>query len=190
MNSTASRPKKSPSSKAKATNRKGAKTQRPRSSLRASESLRFKETLRPGIERDTPLMPEAIAESVCAEAGQFLDEEMPARYVAWLAAKAERCYSARHRHFYKLMRGSGNAPRDWLYVFMRHWLANLLGLERPDLYRCLPPEFGNGRKLPHGRHPRIHRQGFIPNLLPNARSWNAARVTRHFRWAWLASRKN
>jgi hypothetical protein len=73
---------------------------------------------------------------------------------------------------------------------MRHWLAALLGLERADLHQCLPVEFGNGRKLPHGLHPRINRRGSIPDLLPNPRAWDAARVTRNHRWAWLASSGN
>ena len=58
-----------------------------------------------------------------------------------------------HDHFRKLMRGRGNAPRDWLYAFMRHWLAALLDLERPDLYQCLPEDFNLGHRLPPGRHP-------------------------------------
>jgi len=83
------------------------------------------------------------------------------------------------------MRGRGNAPRDWVYVFMRHWLASFLHLERPDLIRCLPVDFSNGKRLPSGTHPRINRVGSIPHLLPASRDWEASRVTRHHRWAWL-----
>ena len=75
-------------------------------------------------------------------------------------------------------------------VFMRHWLNSLLGLERPDLHRCRPMEFSDGRQLPPGLHPRINRRGFIRDLLPNPRAWDAAQVTRHFRWAWLTALDN
>jgi hypothetical protein len=144
----------------------------------------FRATLRPGLERDTQLMPRLIAETVCGEVSRFLEVELPARYAVWLEAKAERCYAGRRR-FFKLMRGRGNAPRDWLHVFMRHWLASFLHLERPDLCRCLPVAFGNGERLPPGPHPRINRVGWIPHLLPAPRGWETSRVTRHHRWTWL-----
>lgn len=174
-NPLATRRKKSPSSKARG--------------KRAEDAAWLRATLRAGLERDTLLMPWVIADSVCGEVSRFLGVELPDRYVDWLDAKAERCYAG-HRHFYKLMRGSGNAPRDWLYVFMRHWLDSMLKLERPDLRRCLPREFGNGHRLPDGTHPREDRRGFIRDLLPAPRPWDAARVTRHFRWSWLAGLEN
>lgn len=152
---------------------------------RATSSSQFKENLRPGFERDTQLMPWLIAESVCDEVARFLDVELPARYVVWLDAKAERCYSTR-RHFYKLMRGKGNRGRDWLYCFMRHWLASLLKLERLDLYHCLPENFGNGRRLPPGTHPRIPRRSFVARL-PSPRKWDERRVLQNHRWHWAAA---
>jgi hypothetical protein len=139
---------------------------------------------RPGLEQDTQLMPWLIAETVCEEVSQFLDVELPARYAVWLDAKAELCYGG-HRHFRKLMRGRGNAPRDWLYVFMRHWLASILHLERPDLCRCLPVEFCCGKRLQRGTHPRINRAGSIRNFLPAPCAWDDSRVIRHHTWAWL-----
>ena len=150
-------------------------------------------SLRPGLERDTQLMPWLIADTVCSEVSRFLGVEIPARYSDWLDAKAERCY-ANHRHFRTLMRGRGNAPRDWLYAFMRHWLAAWLDLERPDLYlerpdlyQCLPEDFNLGHRLPPGRHPLIRRKGFVLTLLPKPRPWDARRVLEHRRWAWLGS---
>jgi hypothetical protein len=146
----------------------------------------FRASLRPGLERDTQLMPWLIADTVCGEVSRFLGVEIPARYSDWLDARAERCY-ANHRHFRKLMRGRGNAPRDWLYAFMRHWLAAWLDLERPDLYQCLPEDFNLGHRLPPGRHPLIRRKGCVPTLLPKPRPWDARRVLGHRRWAWLES---
>ena len=68
---------------------------------------------------------------------------------------------------------------------MRHWLAALLDLERPDLYQCLPEDFDLGHRLPPGQYPRIRRKGFVPTLLPKPRPWDAHRVLEHRRWAWL-----
>jgi hypothetical protein len=160
-----------------------ARSEVARRTLSRAEARALRLSLPEGIERDTFLMPRAIAESVCAEASRFLDEEFPARYADWLVIKAHRCYSA-HRHFYKLMQARGNVARDRLYMFMRHWLASFLHLERPDLFYCLPITFGDGRRLPPGTHPRIHRNGFHAPL-PKPRDWNEQRVYRHFRWTWL-----
>jgi hypothetical protein len=131
-------------------------------------------------------MPWLIADTVCGEVACFLGVEIPARYSDWLDAKAARCY-ARHDHFRKLMSGRGNAPRDWLYAFMRHWLAALLDLERPDLYQCLPEDFNLGHRLPPGQHPLIRRKGGVPALLPKPRRWEVRRVLGHRRWVWLGS---
>jgi hypothetical protein len=149
-----------------------------------SEFRAWRLSLPAGMERDTLLMPDAIAESVCAEVSRFLDVPLPARYAVWLEAKAHRCYSA-HRHFYQLMQAGGNVARDRLYMFMRHWLASLLHLERPDLSHCLPVTFGDGKRLPPGNHPRINRVVSYSRWLPAPRDWQPSRVTRHHRWAWL-----
>ncbi len=79
-------------------------------------------------------MPWLIAESVCAEVSRFLGLALPPRYAVWIEARAEVSYT-RFVHFRQLMRGRGNAPHDWFRAFMRHWLASLLGVERPDLFR-------------------------------------------------------
>lgn len=139
---------------------------------------------RPGLERDTQLMPWLMADTVCGEVARFLDVEIPARYSDWLEAKAEHCY-ARNDHFRKLMRGRGNAPRDRLRVFMRHWLAALLGTERPDLYECLPDTFALGHPLPSPRRPRRRWRG-DGRPLHTARDWNPQRVLQHRQWRWLS----
>ena len=146
----------------------------------------FRLTLRPGLERDTQLMPWLIAESVCAEGSRYLGIELPARYAAWLEIRAEVSY-ARFSHFRKLMRGRGDAPRGWLRTYMRHWLAGLLGVERPDLYECLPESFALGHPLPPAVHPRRRWHGNRRPLHP-PRDWNPQRVIEHRRWRWLAKR--
>lgn len=157
-----------------------------RSAKRAAESA-FLDTLRPGLERDTQLMPWLIAETVCGELSRFLGVEIPARYAAWIEARAEFCY-AKGGHFRKLMRGRGNAPRDWLRGFMRHWLAGLLGEERPDLYECLPADFALGHSLPvPGPNPRRRWRG-DGRPLHAPRDWNPKLIAEHRHWRWLAER--
>jgi hypothetical protein len=146
----------------------------------------FRLTLRPGLERDTSLMPWLIAESVCTEAARFLGVEIPARYAAWIEARAEINY-AKRGHFQKLMRGRGDGPRAWLRVYMRHWLAGLLGLERPDLYEWLPDTFALGHPLPPPVHPRRRWHGHGKPLHP-ATDWNPRRVLEHRHWRWLVQR--
>jgi hypothetical protein len=142
-------------------------------------------SFRPGLERDTDLLPWLIAESVCQEVSRFLEVELPARYAVWLEAKAEICYAG-HRRFRKLMRDRGNAPREWLCAFMRHWLGSILQLERPDLCRLLPPGFAYGETLPRETLRAAGTGGRLRPYPPPARAWDPARVTWHRRWAWLA----
>jgi hypothetical protein len=106
-----------------------------------------KDSERPGISRDTAIMPWIVADKICEEAANYLHSPVPLRYKEHLDAKAERCY-ARHRQFRKLIRARGNAGRDSLYSFMRHWLYALLHKNHPDLARRLPESFAVGRPLP------------------------------------------
>lgn len=93
------------------------------------------------------LWPEVIAEIVVAEASRFLDAELPADFVERLAAKAHYLYP-RHRQFHKLLNDAGNRGRDALYMFMRHWTAGGLKRERWSLFKRLPWEYAQGRRLP------------------------------------------
>ena len=118
----------------------------------------FLAALRPGIERQTELMPWLIADSVLGEASHWLHTELPPEWADWLDARAERCF-ARHGQFQRLIsaRGnSGDAGRDNLYKFMRHWLASRLARARPALYRRLPAAFSLGIPLPQPPAP-AHR---------------------------------
>ena len=137
------------------------------------------------IEHDTPIVPHAVASAVWEEAGAWLGEELPREWRARLMERAEAVYASNARVSRRL-RGPDNSGRDWLWTFMRHWLAALLDLERPDLYQCLPEDFNLGHRLPPGQHPLIRRKGFVPTLLPKPRPWNARRVLQHRRWAWLS----
>ena len=92
-------------------------------------------------------MPDAIAESVVSEAGCFLNAELPASFAERLAAKAHHLYP-RHAHFKKMLNRPGNAGRNNLYMYMRHWTAGWLKRERYALYKRLPWSFDNGQPLP------------------------------------------
>src|SRR5437867_345099 len=100
------------------------------------------------IETDTPIIPRAVAEAVWEEANVWLDEELSRQWVAELAERADVIYhhNARFRH---LLRQPGNAGRDWLWAFTRHWLAGLIWRYRHDLYECLPRSYSAGRGLPN-----------------------------------------
>ena len=115
------------------------------------------------LERDTLLMPDAIAESVVQEAERFLKADLPANFAERLAAKAHYLYP-HHRQFHKLLKASGNRGRDALYMFMRHWTAGWLKRERSALFKRLPREYAQGRSLPV-------TAPACPRIIPTRRSW-------------------
>lgn len=115
---------------------------------------------RPGIERDTELMPWLIADSVVAEAGRWLGVDLPEEWSAWLDKRAEGCYKKSAR-FHKLLHRRGNGGRDTLYVFMRHWLAARMMKETPALARRMPRDFANGIACPP-RSPSTNTPGIAP----------------------------
>jgi len=117
-----------------------------RALLRA-EFRAWRSSLPTPLERETLLLPEAIAESVVQEAERFLKAELPADYAARLTAKAHHLYP-RHEHFHKMLNRPGNRGRDNLYVYMRHWTASWLKREGRRLFQRLPYSYCLGRRLP------------------------------------------
>ncbi len=95
--------------------------------------------------RDT--LPDAIAESVVAEASRYLNAELPGDFPERLAARAHYLYP-RHKHFHKMLNRPGNRGRHNLCVYMRHWTASWLKRERRPLFKRLPWEYALGRRLP------------------------------------------
>ena len=133
--------------KKRAQTKPGLRTRR--RNLRPAWTREFTASLRPGIERQTELMPWVIADSVLGEASRWLHADLPPEWADWLDARAERCF-ARHSQFHRLISASGaggNAGRDNLYKFMRHWLAGRLLRARPVLYRRLPRSYSLGVAL-------------------------------------------
>ena len=98
-------------------------------------------------------MPWIIADIVVDAASQWLNTDLSEEWTELLDAKAERCF-ARHKQFHRLIcskASHGNAGRDTLYMFMRHWLAGILYTKRRDLHRLLPQSYCLGAPLPSSR---------------------------------------
>lgn len=156
MNSTNSRPKKSPSSRvrkagtARCTVRAYRRTSQRDVPTKVSLRREFRDwraALSTPLERDTLLVPEWIAESVVREAERYLRAELPAGYVERLMAKAHLCYAG-HRHFKQVLNRSGNRGRDMLFLYMRHWTCSWLKRDRSPLFKHLPWSYGHGKALP------------------------------------------
>jgi len=81
------------------------------------------------IEADTGIMPDVLAETVCEDAARLLN--IPAvdeRLVGYLVEYANNVYSHNPR-FRKQVRSEANqgtAGRDYLYMYMCHWIASEL----------------------------------------------------------------
>ncbi len=121
------------------------------------------ESVRPGpgpIETLTVLIPRAAAEAVWWEASVWLDEPLPKAWIPALAARADAVFE-HNDQFRKLILGKGCSGRDWLWVFMRHWLSGILWRHRPDLHDRLPSSYGNGHELPEKQGAEI-KQARIP----------------------------
>jgi hypothetical protein len=99
------------------------------------------------IQRETGVVPSAVARAVCEEAGRSLGLPLPIEWIAELAEHAEVVYQHDPR-FRRLLRRPVNAGRDWLQAFTLHWLYALLASRRPDLLFRFPPSYAIGRTLP------------------------------------------
>lgn len=98
------------------------------------------------LDRDTPLLPRIVAESICGEAATFLRDDLPMQYAARLAARAVRLYAC-NAAFARRMRAPGNTGREWLRSFMRHWLASYLSRDHRRLFDRLPSSYCVGEPL-------------------------------------------
>ena len=107
---------------------------------------------RPRIEADTPIVPRAVAASVWVEACAWLKVELPRAWVNQLATRANAIY-ARNPRFRQTIRRHGDAGRDWLWAFTRHWLAAMIRKHRRELHARLPDSYNVGGDLP-ARHQR------------------------------------
>lgn len=102
---------------------------------------------RPRIEIDTPIIPWAVAVAVWEEACVWLAVELPRSWIVILAVRANEIY-AHNPRFRRLLQRPGNAGRDWLWAFTRHWLAALIWKHRRDWHARLPVSYNVGQPLP------------------------------------------
>lgn len=112
---------------------------------------------RPQLAECHALIPIAVARHVVDEVSLWLDEPLPARYAAALAFRARRCY-AHSSSFREKIRRAGDAGREWLYLYLRHWLAARLYAERHELYLRLPASYSSGVPLPPAAVPVVAHQ--------------------------------
>src|SRR5690349_3586813 len=108
--------------------------------------IRLGRRRRPRIELETPIVPHAVARAVWEEASVWLNEPLPAAWIGHLTERANAIYGCNPR-FRSLVRRKGNAGRDWLWAFTRHWIAGLLSKHRRELYSRLPDSYSVGREL-------------------------------------------
>ena len=104
------------------------------------------------ISEETAILPNVIAESVVAELDSYLLHthkrgliEHP-RYAQILADRAERIYKIRP-DLRARFRRNNTFGRNWLYCFMRHWLA----AELKEFSQYIPVSFANGEPLRIGK---------------------------------------
>lgn len=102
---------------------------------------------RPQIESDTPIVPRAIMEAICEEAAVWLGQPLPRRWIRELTAHANTVY-AHNARFRQSVRARGDKGRDYLWAFVRHWLAGLLWERRRHIHACLPAAYNCGDALP------------------------------------------
>ena len=98
------------------------------------------------IDADTGIIPEAVAEATIEHA-QIITGENIKNYRAaekYLVGHAEAVYAA-NKDFRKKVQSEadhGNAGRDYLFTYMRHWLAAWLKKHDSKVFRKLPSGYG------------------------------------------------
>ncbi len=112
----------------------------------------------PRIAEETVLVPAIVATGVWEEVCVWLGEELPREWQLKLMDRAEAVY-ATNAGVRRRLRGSGNGGRDWLWIFMRHWLAALIQHYRPALYARLPTGFSTGHPLPEASGTQLRWRG-------------------------------
>ena len=122
----------------------------------------------PRIELDTPIVPSAIAAAVLEEAGVWLGQPLPRRWIRELTAYANTVY-AHNPSFRRRVRGQANSGRDYLWAFTRHWLAGLMWERRPQLHARLPNSYCVGHPLPPKVSVQSRRPKSIRRIPPSAR---------------------
>ena len=100
------------------------------------------------ISSSTPIVPSAIAIAVWEEACIFLNAKLPRSWMIELTRRAEIIFR-HHKTSRSRIRTSGNSGRDYLWTFMRHWLAGLIIEHDPVLADRLPASYRIGKAPTH-----------------------------------------
>jgi hypothetical protein len=101
----------------------------------------------PRIESDTPIVPRAVMEAVLEEAGVWLGQPLPRRWIRELTARANTVY-ANNPYFRRNVCATGDKGRNYLWAFTRHWLSGLMWKCRPQIHTRLPHSYSVGHPLP------------------------------------------
>jgi len=106
------------------------------------------------LESETVILPGVIADNVVHEVCLYLyanyardvSETVQETWTQALEDRANRLYAANEKWRAKVKRNN-TYGRDYLYTFMRHWLAGEVRDTSQNLYSLLPASFANGEPL-------------------------------------------
>ena len=99
------------------------------------------------IELETSIVPHSVATAVLEEASRWLGTPLPEHWARELIDRANTVY-AHNAHFRRTLKSRGNAGRDLLWSFARHWLCAIIGRDHPHLHKQLPGPYNVGYDLP------------------------------------------
>jgi hypothetical protein len=97
------------------------------------------------FERRTSHCPMYLAWRILDEARDYFRTPIPEAYAHKLAHRAEAVFA---KHSFWQRKFQSPQGREQVLASMRHWLASVLAVEQPALYRRLPEDFKIGFVLP------------------------------------------
>jgi hypothetical protein len=109
------------------------------------------------FERQTSYCPLYLAWRILDEARDYFRTPIPKAFADKLARRAEAVFAHQPIWARKAAPRAGQQQfqnqrqREFILMFMRHWLAGVLVRERPALFRDLPENFKIGLELPEKR---------------------------------------
>lgn len=98
------------------------------------------------IHTETILLPDVMAEKIIEELiymGVAQTEAAQSELVNHLIERAEKTFKS-SAEFRKKLKAKGNAGRDSLYSFMRHWASAYIKKHDPAQFKKLSKGFSNG----------------------------------------------
>ncbi len=114
----------------------------------------------PVMDRRTGIDPVHAADLMLHELRNFFRTELPADFETRLVRRMELAF-ARHARWRK--RASRAEEPDFVRIFFRRWLAELLFKERRDLFWQLPPGYRRGQPLwPTSNSPKPTPVNYLP----------------------------